>query len=270
MKRFFLTSLGCLVLATGAPAQDASEEFNPLGRELIEVLEKQLRIQVEWIEVSHETFTRLMSENTAEAGNAPYLSSDDGPLRRALADLTAEGEAQVLDTAMVIARSGQRAKVEAIHEHIYPTEYDPALAFKVDNEGKRGDPVRYGNRLPTPTAFETRNVGTTLEVDPVLGADQLTIDLNLAPEIVYLAAESEWGDYQSRDGTLAVKMPSFYTMKVSTQITMRAGEPCLIAAVSPHHAETGMPDRERKVMVFVKADLLVVGLPPGEDAADPE
>ncbi len=273
MKRLLFPCLALSVsfaLLPHASAQDPSEEFNPLGRDLIDILDKQMRVHVEWIEVSHETYTRLMSEGAGREGIEPFLSSDDSPLRQTLAELAKEGEARVLDTAMLIVRSGQRGKVESIHEYIYPTEFDPAEAFVLEKDAPPGTAPILGNHLPTPTAFETRNVGTTLEVDPVLGADERTVDLNLAPEIVYLPGHSEWGDYRSRDGELTVKMPSFYTMKVTTQVTLRAGQHCLIAAVSPHHAETGMPERERKVMVFVKADVLVVGLPPEEEAADPE
>jgi len=36
----------------------------------------------------------------------------------------------------------------------------------------------------TPTAFETRNTGVTLEVEPVIGPDGYTIDLNLVPQVV--------------------------------------------------------------------------------------
>ncbi len=36
----------------------------------------------------------------------------------------------------------------------------------------------------TPTAFETRNTGVTLEVEPVVGPDGTTIDLNLVPQVV--------------------------------------------------------------------------------------
>ncbi len=35
----------------------------------------------------------------------------------------------------------------------------------------------------TPTKFETRNTGVTLEVEPVVGPDGVTIDLNLLPEV---------------------------------------------------------------------------------------
>ncbi len=36
----------------------------------------------------------------------------------------------------------------------------------------------------TPSGFETRNLGVTLEVTPQVGSDGYTIDLDLAPEVV--------------------------------------------------------------------------------------
>ena len=97
----------------------------------------------------------------------------------------------LLSAPSVMARSGQRAKIEIIREFIYPTEYDPPEI--PTNFGSLGGTFGTGGTVTgggfpvtpaTPTAFETRNTGVTLEVDPVLGADEFTIDLNLAPEVV--------------------------------------------------------------------------------------
>ncbi len=89
----------------------------------------------------------------------------------------------------VTARSGQRAKVEVVREFIYPTEYDPPDI--PNNIGSRGGGQSTGSFPVTPanpTAVETRSVGVTLEVDPVIGADGYTVDLNLVPEVV----EFDW------------------------------------------------------------------------------
>ncbi|MCB1228876.1 MAG: hypothetical protein KDN19_01340 [Verrucomicrobiae bacterium] len=253
-----------LLTVTGAMAQDGFEvEFNPLGREIpVESLEKQLRIQVEWIELSHDSYTKLLAESI-RGGRNELQPGDDNRIRQAAGDLVKKGDARMIDTAMVIARSGQRAKVESIHEYIYPTEFDPASEVRrVEKNGKEEVVTTHSeNGLPLAAAFETRNVGTTLEVDPVIGADDRTIDLNLAPEVIYLVDQIEWGDYKEGESKITVKMPAFYTMKVTTQVTLLGGDYLLIGANSPFHSETGMSDQERKVMVFVKADILAVGLP---------
>src|SRR5207237_2853822 len=79
----------------------------------------------------------------------------------------------------------------------YPTQFQPPQipqsvgSFNGGNAGT-GVPtlVTLGNSssVPitptTPTAFETRNTGVTLEVEPVVGPDGITIDLNLVPQVV--------------------------------------------------------------------------------------
>ncbi len=82
----------------------------------------------------------------------------------------------------VVSRSGQRCKVENIKEFIYPTEYDPPELPTSSN----GDPA---SKVPggivvtpaNPTAFDTRNVGVSWEVEPVVRADG-SIEINTTLE----------------------------------------------------------------------------------------
>lgn len=242
-------------LPRSAAAQEV--EFNPLGREVpIEALSKMIRIQVEWIELTQEKFAELTAE--PDPVNPPvHRSANDGPLRRDLTELIKKGEAKLLNSATVMARSGQRAKAESVQEFIYATEYDPPMMV-VENEPNTEERPR----LPNATAFETRNVGVTLEVDPVMGADDVTLDLNLSPEIVYLGGYTTWGNYETKDGKVQIKMPAFFTIKTTTQVTTISGQYSMIGAQSPMNAATGTVDADRKVMVFLKADIVVVGMPP--------
>ncbi len=146
----------------------------------------------------------------------------------------------MLSAPSVLARSGQRAKIEIIREFIYPTEYDPP---EIPNQfgGNGGGATVMGNIFPvtpaTPTAFETRNTGVTLEVDPQLGADEFTIDLNLSPEVVEFDGFINYGSPIQSSMTNAlglnekvtitenrIEMPVFNTRKVSTQVTIWDGQ----------------------------------------------
>jgi len=144
----------------------------------------------------------------------------------------------LLSAPSVMARSGNRAKIEVIREFIYPTEYDPPEI--PTNFGSTGSLLGGGassGAFPvtpaTPTAFETRNTGVTLEVDPVLGADEFTIDLNLAPEVVEFDGFINYGSPISTTATdllgnpttvvitpNIINMPIFNTRKVTTQVTI--------------------------------------------------
>lgn len=151
----------------------------------------------------------------------------------------------LLSAPSVMARSGQRAKIEVIREFIYPTEYDPP---EIPNQfggtatlGGLPGAVTTGGGFPvtpaTPTAFETRNTGVTLEVDPVLGADEFTIDLNLAPEVVEFDGFINYGSPIQTTSINAlgliepvtitenrIEMPIFNTRKVTTQVTIWDGQ----------------------------------------------
>ena len=145
----------------------------------------------------------------------------------------------LLSAPSVMARSGQRAKIEVIREFIYPTEYDPPEIPNQVGGGIGGGAVEVFPVTPaTPTAFETRNTGVTLEVDPVLGADELTIDLNLAPEVVEFDGFINYGSPISTSAPNIItgapeqviitenriEMPIFNTRKVTTQVTIWDGQ----------------------------------------------
>ena len=92
----------------------------------------------------------------------------------------------LLSAPSVTTKSGQRAVIEIVREFRYPTEFDPPHVPNIGGGGGVGaDVITFIPVTPTtPTAFETRNTGVTLEVEPVVGSDGQTIDLNLAPQVV--------------------------------------------------------------------------------------
>lgn len=178
----------------------------------------------------------------------------------------------LLSAPSVLARSGQRAKIEVIREFIYPTEYDPP---EIPNQfgsigGITTGGTSAGGGFPvtpaTPTAFETRNTGVTLEVDPVLGADQFTIDLNLAPEVVEFDGFINYGSPIQTTSVNAlgliepviitenrIEMPVFNTRKVTTQVTIWDGQTVALGGL----IREDIQDVEDKIPYI--GDLPVVG-----------
>jgi general secretion pathway protein D len=88
-------------------------------------------------------------------------------LKKAVASLE-RSKASFFGRPRAVTVSGQRAVVEAVRELRYPTEFDPGTEL----------PRRF-----TPTAFETRNVGVTLEFEPIADPDGQVI-LNVVPSVV--------------------------------------------------------------------------------------
>jgi type II secretory pathway component GspD/PulD (secretin)/tetratricopeptide (TPR) repeat protein len=96
----------------------------------------------------------------------------------------------LLSAPRVTTKSGQRAVIEIVREFRYPTQFDPPkIPDTVGSTSGSGVLGQTGSTsIPvtptTPTGFETRNTGVTLEVEPVVGPDGVTIDLNLVPQVV--------------------------------------------------------------------------------------
>ncbi len=100
----------------------------------------------------------------------------------------------------VTTKSGQRATIEIVREFRYPSEYD--LPQVQATAGSTFTPV-----VPTtPTAFEMKPTGITLEVEPTVGPDGYTIDLVLAPRVVEFDGFINYGSpiFASVAGVIAV------------------------------------------------------------------
>lgn len=242
----FKTCLGVALL--GMTLGFAQEEgFDPLGEQAESLLPKMVRVQVEFIEVPHETMTELLAE--------PRKTANDTPLRAKLQDFVKEGKAKMIETQMVTARSGQKATTESINEFIYPTEYDsPEVTVPVPEDGKPQSPPP----PRTPVAWETRNLGSTLEIEPYIGENDKVIDLRLLPTLVYHTGDRVWHEETKGKDTYKIQMPDIYKIQFDTSATLITGQPFLISAVSPKN-EKGETDFTKKVLIFVRADVLTVG-----------
>lgn len=249
MKHTILT-LCSLALAVSSPAQDSN--FDPLGKNLN--LPKQIRVMVEFIEVPLPELTKLLAE--------PRTSGNDGDLREAVAKLIESDTAKHAETQFIIARSGETATSEAILEYIYPTEYEPAeIPTTVNTGDATASSLELTKNLatpPTPTAFETRNTGSTLEIQPTIGANDRIIDLRFAPELVQHIRNEIWAEWNGPQGEAHIKMPSFFSNRVNTGLTLINGQYCLVATSSAN-GKDGFADHQRKILIFVRGDILTVG-----------
>ena len=93
----------------------------------------------------------------------------------------------LLSAPKITTKSGQRAVIEIVREFRYPTQFTEPKVPDIRGGSSSGTGTTVS--LPvvgpsTPSNFETRNTGVTLEVEPVVGPDGVTIDLNLVPQVV--------------------------------------------------------------------------------------
>lgn len=106
-----------------------------------------------------------------------------------LKGLDQKSGADLMSQPSVIVRSGEQALIQSVQEFIYPTEFEPpelpnGVGILVIGNVEIVVPVTTFPVTPShPTAFETRGVGTVLEVMPEVSADRKTVALKVNPRI---------------------------------------------------------------------------------------
>jgi general secretion pathway protein D len=198
----------------------------------------------------------------------------DGQVQMIMRGLAQKKGADVMTAPSIVSRSGERATIEIIREFIYPTEYEPpelpqSVGVGGGIDGGAGQAAG-GNIFPvtpaTPTAFETRNTGVTLEVEPILGEDGYTIDLTFKPEIVEFEGFINYGSPIQSPGTDAlgnpitititenrIEMPVFSTRRVNTSLTIYDGHTVAVGGLMRENVQ----NVEDKVPIL--GDLPLIG-----------
>ncbi len=162
----------------------------------------------------------LTTVETWALSQVDFAALLDGPANERapydrLEALAKAGKAKLVGLIGVNTKSGQRALVESVDEVRYPTQFSAA--------------ARTGE-IAFPTAFETRNTGDTLEIEPVLGPDGKTIDVNLVPQSVSFEGFRDW---QPEAKAAPSGQAQFRTEKVTTSMTVQSGRPAFLATATP-------------------------------------
>lgn len=167
----------------------------------------------------------------------------DGQVQMVMRGLAQKKGTDLMTAPSVTAKSGQKATIEIIREFIYPTEYEPPeLPNQVGSSllSTGGVTASSASTFPvtpaTPTAFETRNTGVTLEIEPTIADNDLVIDLRFVPEIVEFEGFINYGSPIQSTGSDAlgnvipititenrIEMPVFSSRRVNTQLTIYDG-----------------------------------------------
>ncbi len=148
----------------------------------------------------------------------------------------------LLSAPRVTTKSGQRAVVEVIRELRFPTEFDPPQIPQEFGTSSGGG--SFPVTPTTPTAFETRNTGITLEVEPVVGSDGYTIDMNLVPQVVEFEGFINYGSPIGSSVTNmagisipivltpnVINQPIFSTRRVTTSVSLIDGQTVVIGGL---------------------------------------
>jgi general secretion pathway protein D len=163
----------------------------------------------------------------------------------------------LLSAPRVTAKSGQKATIEIIREFRYPTEFEPPqIPQQIGNGGNQGGgggiggvTINQSQSFPvtptTPTAFDTRNTGVTLEVEPQVGPDGYTIELSLVPQVVEFEGFINYGSPIQTTSTNPItgisttsiltpniiNQPIFSTRKVQTNVSIFDGNTVVLGGL---------------------------------------
>ena len=163
-------------------------------------LPKIVALRVDVLEAETAEVLKVMDE----AARVP----DHAALLERLEAQAAAGRGKLLGSSRVGTKSGQRASIECTTQHSYGTE------FQVNEKGSSAT-----------SAYESRPVGTRVEIDPVVGADGQTLDLNysiehhLAPPILRGIPVATLNDKR-----VELPVTDFTTGQIQTSVTLRQGQ----------------------------------------------
>lgn len=187
----------------------------------------------------------LRTGNTANV--APGIAAltglfSDGQVQLIMRGLQQKKGTDLMTAPSVMAKSSQKATIEIIREFIYATEYEPPeLPNSVgQTNGGGGLTGGGGGSFPvtpaTPSAWDTRNCGVTLEIEPNITENNYVIDLRFVPEIVEFEGFINYGspiqspstDIFGNPVTVVItenriEMPVFSTRRVNSSLSIYDG-----------------------------------------------
>lgn len=152
----------------------------------------------------------------------------------------------LMSAPKVTTKSGNTATINITRDFPFPSEFDPpqvpppatSSSSGAGGTATMGIVTTSGVVTPaTPTSFENRALGVILQVEPQIGADNYTIDLNLSPEVVEFDGFVNYGSpiigpsYSPLSGIGTFELtpnvmnqPVFSVRKVETSVSLWDGQ----------------------------------------------
>lgn len=240
------------------PSKPASQSSDPFAAnfEDEEVYAPPTIIQsIEYIEVSLADTTRLLFDEN--------LITDSVKLREALGVMLKEGKAKMFDTISTVSRAGVKATSESIEEMIYPTEYEPpelpSSVLVPDKQVNNPDLLKALGLMKTPatpTSFEPRHLGSTIETESTLHENESKVEIRLAPEFVSFI---DWSKFNEETDVLGnkhdIRMPKFSVMRIASSVTIPVGKPQFIG-LHTAISENGQLDPNKKIIAILRCHVI--------------
>lgn len=178
-------------------------------------LPKMLAFRVDVLEAETAEVSKVMNDAAS--------SADHGPLLDRLEAQVAAGRGKMLSTTRADTKSGQRVTINNATHWLFGTESE------INEKGSSGTSAR-----------ESRQVGTIVELDPVLGSDGRTIDVNYSLEY-HLAPPTVRQSPVAFMDNKRVEMPvvDFHVAEATSSLAMVDGQCRLLGVWHPADVAAG-------------------------------
>lgn len=234
----FLTAAAMWSAATfGQALSVPPEKTPPPSPETVKMWQKeadeaQARIHTRW-NVSIDLQMVAMDETKAFELISAFRSGEKKTVQAAWERLQAmlkSKEAVLLAWPIVRTVDQARAVSETLLEKRYATEFEPPQAPGDNPPPKKPEPVNKATVQGLPLAYETRNLGTTLEVEPTVLENGQRVYLRLTPQHEeLLKMEGENQVLTTHNTLITVRQPLITHNKSDLNFTVNNGERQLIA-----------------------------------------
>ena len=168
---------------------------------------------------------------------------------RKLQQLVAKKKATILCQPQVTTVSQNTAQIKTVKEIRYPTEFSPASQMAGTNVATNAGAD--GGTICFPGGFETREVGTLLNVTPTVMSDGTRIQLTLVPELAEQLANSKFE--VSPRGKRFVEQPRFRSRQITTTVVMKSGTTILLGVADPVEGEE---DKNQVTLIFLTSTIV--------------
>lgn len=275
-----------ILRAQGIPFPDgASANFLPVTSELVcrntsanlDLIEAFVR---SLIEQKPKTLTFSLHVVQADAAMIRQLDRstfgipDHSAAWKMIEEATAQGKAKILRSAWLETKSGQQCTAESVIEYMQGTGTEIGGGTST-TETKKPAANEEAKSAPVATATVTNNtggyslytgtemtpVGLRIEIEPVLGADGRTVDVNMAIDYDYALPVQHHLDDAPPEKTLQLAAPltEFRKQELKTATAMRDGSTRLISVWKP----SGTPELDGDVLqaAFLRVDVVPLSMP---------
>jgi hypothetical protein len=219
-----------LIFFRGKPIEDPPASDKPLPDDF--------PLSMRMIQVDHFQLSDWLQQRD--------LGTADKELNQAVESWLKDGSAKIIRTLSGVVHKGVRSDLEDIKPLEYPTEYNPGK--RVPSADGKASQLEFA----TPTSFESRNVGSSLQSEFSTDGSGLLMRLKLERVI---HAGYTVHDRILRDGKWEpnITFPRFLMHSWVTALRPRRGEWTLVGSGGAF-AEDGDVDPDHAVLAFIKVD----------------